>query len=333
MIGLPEHARLINKQGTERIIALDENQRVSYSEIAYLAGFPDDDEEKATILLGGPRSPDSTGREMVTVMRDIAFKFHDGSITTIIPVDDVIMEYRKTVGEKKTRGKGDLSYESTYGVTMVMIGVREERWQAIMDGLASQYKSFLSDEEGERMSNGYVWIDASTSVKVPEIDPGSDDYDAFYKKQCFVLRPSGDGTLKKKALGSFRNVLKIGKQNIIGSAYLTLRLKATAKPGKTRYKFRLGATIKHFQVKDFTDVKSPSVNVDTNETTYRKNVVVAPTFMKLLMERNRKFNEEAEEAEENQEEDAEESEEESQKEEGEEKEEKEENEENEPVKK
>ncbi|KAJ3318130.1 hypothetical protein HDV06_000810 [Boothiomyces sp. JEL0866] len=264
---LPTKSRLQNAQGKEGYVTITENGQISFRDESYLRANVSDDLVDVRFTVGGVREVERKGNDNRTSLtRDIAVKYPDGSVSTIVPVFDVILEYRTNIGNRKERTYGGASYESIYGVNTISLGLKLDRYHQIMRGLAKHYDDFIYDEDSENISNGYIWIDAATNVKNPREAPESREYEERYESQTFMRFEKQNGKqveLMHQPMGSYQGLLRSLESNIIGIGFLSFRLKYSGKRRDEGYTYRLGATIKCMQVYDLTTISSPGINTET----------------------------------------------------------------------
>ncbi|KAJ3409522.1 hypothetical protein HDV05_004413 [Chytridiales sp. JEL 0842] len=218
-------------------------------------------------------------------LADIKVIYPDTGVTQIIPFENVIAEYRTSIGRKITRATGAHdSYDKTYAINSISIGIPIERARHIVDSLNAKYPNAEVSINETRVHNGYLWVLASTkSADADRFDPNDPgEYMAKNVSQVFsVFAPGQPPT----PVGSFFTVLSSFQFNLMGVGYLELRLKARKSPRGKRQPAELGATIRNLQLVSLTEITSPPLgsSLNTKASAAIAGYVVDPELAQELL--------------------------------------------------
>jgi hypothetical protein len=185
------------------------------------------------------------------IIRDIQIGYPGGDISTIVPVGEIVLEWRPTIGKVQQRTGPDNKsrFASGYMVTYVSLGIPEEAYKFI--------ESRIKASSGTRVDtpkldyyDGYAWMPA----KVPD--------------EASPLTASGiDQNGDLVDFGTALEVLKATRRSILCYGTIGMRLKHTRPRGAPNVnKFDLGITVTAVQLIGLTDIKSPPLNNRVNKT-------------------------------------------------------------------
>jgi len=215
-----------------------------------LAWLSEDTISSLAGLISVVASPDrdissGVGSASAIHIRDLQLKYPGGGVTVIVPIKELVVEYRPTTGvvaprmtlDKKSR------FNNGYLVTYASIGMPESVYQVLTDKIRPYAGGDHPLIPKARVHSGYVWL----PVKVPDARPIN------------IWVQDEDG--KPEELGTIVDFFKAIQQSMIGSATLAFRLKRIAKDvhlGSNEYE--LAATLTAFQPTDVTELQSPPLN-------------------------------------------------------------------------
>ncbi|KAI8609140.1 hypothetical protein BC830DRAFT_1085691 [Chytriomyces sp. MP71] len=274
-----------NKSGTEAIISIKEDGTLDFGDASYIDSSDMTIDQLSQLVkkvrLGDQRdiAKEEGDNSGTTILRDLQFEYRDGS-TVMVPVANVVIEYRSTAGTEKTRGSGKGKYVSNYAVKTLSIGIPIDVYTLIMSKLTSGYNGFLHDKTGEKILNGYVWIDGSVSSQVADKHATEAFAEANEHQVTYVSKEGKE--FKQTSIGCFRDVLRTLECNLTGVAYINFRVKTVAKNMDAKKYFRLGCTIDSFQVINVTHIKSPDINVKKSVSSYNSKYVVQDELVDVL---------------------------------------------------
>jgi hypothetical protein len=208
---------------------------------------PQDDEFTVQVISAGMRDISkqfASGR--ATQIVELGLVYEGGDTTPTFYMEDVIVEYKKSIGVSKARSVNGESFNSIYGVTYVSVGIPEARYEWLCEQVTGpKIKATLADTRDLR-GDGYVWLIARNTT----VERG-------VHTEAVIMTENGEA--EGYVFDSLASVLTTTEKNLVGCAGFSVRLKKTAaqRGGRVPEHFSIGLTLLHFQVTASTDIRAP----------------------------------------------------------------------------
>ena len=231
---------------------------LSFSDKAWIGEGELDRLEGSQITLGRDRDiSNAVNSAGIVIIRDAQLRYPGGDVSVLLPVSDVVIEYRATVGRYAERraGTGKSTFMSGYLSTYASVGIPEKSFDFIMKRIRASADPRTKVQLPKVQHNdGYCWMPA----KIPHIVKT----DALGKMTVNpVIRMSFyDGEFEYDAGNILDVFMNVGK-SLVGSCTFSARLKhSRPRNAVDSHQFDLGLTITGFQMMDTTELRSPPLN-------------------------------------------------------------------------
>jgi len=234
------------------------NGELSFSSEAWIEASNLDGLEDADVILGQERDiSNAVNAAGVVVIRDVQLRYPGGDTSVLLPVSDVVLEYRTTAGKHAERradtGKG--TFASGYLVTYVSMGMPERSFDFLMARVRASADSRVRvDAPKVQHHDGYCWMPAKVPHTIKTTSTGRVNITPTVHVSFY------DGENEYDA-GNMLDVFLALSTSLVGSCTLSARLKHTRpRNAVDHHRFDLGLTVTGYQMMDTTRLRSPPLN-------------------------------------------------------------------------
>ena len=182
------------------------------------------------------------------MIRDLDMRWEGGDVSTIFPMKDLVVEYRKSAGKISDRSNADgtRTFKTGYLVTYITLGIPEAVYSKLMQKVSEANNTLTVTCPKAVTYRDYVWIPA----KIPD-EP--ETINAYLMHDNEVYRA-----------GPLLDVMKTLQKSITFAGAVSLRLKQTLSKFSPQSRvFELAATVTGIQIMAITDLSTPPLNNGT----------------------------------------------------------------------
>jgi hypothetical protein len=191
----------------------------------------------------------------IVLIRDIQIEYPRGDLSVLLPLGEVVVEYRPSAGKSQTRRgmAGKSEFVSGYLATYASIGIPDVTMEFIERRVKGAINLAGSVENPKlRHNGGYSWM----PIKLPNEIKVSPRGESIAVPTIDVFLSDSKGTVLE--VGNILEVFRALKRNLMGYATVSIRLKhSRARQQPNTRSFEMAMTLAGFQITDVTELSSP----------------------------------------------------------------------------
>ena len=231
---------------------------LSFNDKAWISEAELDRLDGAQITLGRDRDIiDAVNSAGIVIIRDAQLRYPGGDVSVLLPISDVVVEYRATAGKyaEKRAGTGKSTFVSGCLSTYASVGIPEKSFDFIMKRIRASADPRTKVQLPKVQHNdGYCWMPAKIPHVVKTGALGKVTVSPVIHMSFY------DGEFEYDAGNILDVFMNVGK-SLVGSCTFSARLKhSRPRNAVDSHQFDLGLTITGFQMMDTTELRSPPLN-------------------------------------------------------------------------